>query len=115
MAAKKAAKKQTNLEKVGVWSFFIGLGIAIILGAANVQSITALLILGLIVGLLNITDHEIVPFLVACIALIIAGSALANLVSYGWLVRILSNIVVLVVPAAVIGSLKAVYALAATR
>ena len=103
------------LELVGVWSFFIGLVIAVILGATGYTSTGLLLALGVIVGLLNIADHEIVPFLVACIALIIAGSALGSLVSSLWLMRIVSNVVVLIVPAAVIASFKAVYALASTR
>ena len=113
MAAKK--ENRNVLEIVGVWSFFIGLVVAIVLGIAGITMNGLLLVLGLIVGLLNIADHEIVPFLVACIALIVSGSALASLVNMQWLIQVLTNIVVLIVPAAVIASLKAVYALAATR
>ena len=103
------------LELVGVISFFVGLAVAVIMGAMGRTATSVLLVLGLIIGLLNISDKEIVPFLVACVALIVSGPALASVVSYEWLVRILVNVVILVVPAAIIGALKAIYTLAATR
>ena len=107
------AKKVSTVETIGIWSFLIGLAIAVVLGIFGYTATTLLLVLGLIVGILNITDKEIVPFLVASIALIVVGSVSVGLP--GWISNILANIVVFVVPAALIASIKAIYALAGDR
>ncbi len=119
------AKESSMAEKVGAWSFIVGALIAVILGAiastaGTTWVIGLLLVLGVVVGLLNISDKEIVPFLVACIAFLVAAPALAAAVgsfgaTFGWLVRILTHLAVFVVPAAIIASVKAILALAATR
>ncbi len=106
--------RSTVMEKVGGWSFIIGFVVAVLLGALNMTgggTIGLLLVLGTIVGLLNVSDREIVPFLVACIALIITGS-IASVVPFAAVGRVLSNVVVFVMPAAIIASLKAIVALA---
>ncbi|MBI5392180.1 hypothetical protein HZB00_04215 [Candidatus Woesearchaeota archaeon] len=115
--------KATLMEKVGGWSFLIGLIIAIVLGLmgrTSVGSIWLLLALGLVVGLLNISDREIVPFLVACIALVVSSAGLASLPAevlgtLGWLSRILSNIVIFASGSAIVASFKAIAALASSR
>lgn len=116
------ADKKSNSrlwEKVGGWSFLAGVVIAVILGVMGERTPTTtniLLVLGLIVGLLNITGKEIVPFLVASVALIVSG--LVGGVSQalpGWLTAILANIIIFVVPAAIVASLKTIYVLAATK
>ena len=108
------AKKTSNtLDKVGSWSFIAGVIIAIIIGVVGGQAIGLLLILGTFVGLLNITSNEIVPFLIASIALVVAG-----LVQIGlplWLTGILANVVIFVVPAMILVSLKTIYSLAADK
>ena len=106
--------KSTVMEKVGSWSFIIGFIVAVVLGAVGYSVTGLLLVLGTIVGLLNISDREIVPFLVACIALIIAGSV-APAVPFLSVGRVLANVVVFVVPAAIIAALKAIIALASSR
>lgn len=109
--------KVTTMEKVGMWSFYVGALIALILGIVGDQwwTVSVLLVLGLVVGLLNVTDKEIIPFLVACIALILAGSAASGILPWMWLRNVLGNIVVFVLPAAIIGSLKAIYAVTSSR
>lgn len=109
--------KASMMEKVGVWSFYVGLLIAIIFGFIGDRTWTAgvLLVLGLIVGLLNVTDREIVPFLVACLTLIVAGGSAAALLPWNWLASILGNIVIFVIPAALLGSLKAIYVIASNK
>ena len=112
-------------QKVGAWSFIIGALIAVILGAiastaGTTWVIGLLLLLGVIVGLLNISDKEIVPFLIACVAFLAAAPALgAAVASFGttfaWLTRILVHLAVFVVPAAIIASIKAILALAGSR
>ena len=91
----------TMMEKVGGWSFIIGFLVALILGVMGTRSVGvvyALLVLGLIIGLLNISDREIVPFLVATIALVVAGSAVTGIVEVPDAVkRVLVNITIFVV------------------
>ena len=117
--------KDDMMAKVGSWSFIIGALIAVILGAiastaGTTWVIGLILVLGVIVGLLNISDREIVPFLVACVAFLVAapvfGGAVASFgTTFGWLTRILIHMAIFVVPAAIIASFKAILALAGSR
>lgn len=76
--------------------------------------LTALFALGIAVGLLNVTVRERSEFLLATVALILAGVVNLGLIPYigVWLRTVLSNIVVFVVPAAVIVALKTIWVLA---
>jgi len=105
------------MEKLGSWSFIIGLAIAVLVGLfteATGVIVTILVVLGVIVGLLNVTDKEVTSFLLASATLMLAGGAnLASIPVIGSiLTRVLSNIVVLVAPAAIIVAVKAIYGLA---
>lgn len=110
------------MEKLGNWAFLIGLIIALLVGlftAANGTVVSILVILGLIVGFLNITDKEVHSFLVASVALIVASLAAGSLASIpaigDILARILNNFVILVAPAAIVVSVKAIYGLAGSK
>lgn len=105
--------------RVGEWAFLVGVLLAIVLGlfpqALAPETVTAVLVvLGVIVGLVNITAKETHNFLLAAVALLVAGAAgYAFLpVVGGFLVSILTNIATFVAPAAIIVALKAVYELA---
>ena len=102
--------------KIGTWAFVIGLILAVIAGlipTLQTQSvILALVVLGLIVGFLNVTEKETTEFLVATIALMLVGSAGAIPVLGLMILSILSNIVAFVAPAALVVALKAIWALA---
>jgi hypothetical protein len=104
------------LAKIGFWAFIIGLILAIVGGLvapSNDAIIVILVILGLLVGLLNITGKEIMLFLVATVALIVAGGAFAPL-NAGNLGAKLDDMVRLIAtfmaPAAVVASIKALWA-----
>ncbi|MBW2992226.1 hypothetical protein KY345_03350 [Candidatus Woesearchaeota archaeon] len=105
--------------KIGHYSFLAGIALAIIAGigadliAVNIVTMI-LVILGLIVGFLNVTAKETTEFLIATVALMLAGSANLAIIPAigGYLQAILANIVVFVAPAALIVALKAVKALA---
>jgi len=113
-------------SKLGQWAFTGGVIIAIIVGifASSLSSwegnLTLLLvILGLIVGLLNITEKETTPFLIASAALMLTATSVDTLnkidlgVSLGkYLAGIVSQIAVFVAPAAVVVALKAIQSLA---
>lgn len=104
-------------QKIGEYAFLIGIVIAVLAGLLLQTGgwvAVALVVLGLIVGLLNITAKETIPFLVASIALLLARSAgLEKLPLVGtYLGAIVDNIVVFVAPAAAIVALKTVFDLA---
>ena len=108
-----------ELEQIGHWSFILGVIIAIvaglpILGVEYAETIVMILvILGVIIGFLNISEKEVYNFLIAAIALLLTGAAgLENLPAVGtYIGPILTNIATFVAPAAVIVALKAVYEL----
>ncbi|MCX8158065.1 MAG: hypothetical protein N3D73_00150 [Candidatus Diapherotrites archaeon] len=77
-----------NLEKLGSYAFIVGVAIALIVGLVtgfNIVSVDmglvsiAMVILGLIVGALNIEDKEIMGYVIAAIGLTMGSTALANL------------------------------------
>lgn len=105
--------------KAGHWAFLIGVVLAVIAGFVpqlQKPSVTwILVILGLIVGLLNITAREVQEFLVASIAVVIAADAAADIIALGLTMSvILGNIVAFVFPAALIVAFKAIWQLAST-
>ena len=99
---------------IGKWAFIIGLAIAIIAGFVVLPYVTLILVvLGLIVGVLNITDKETKDFLIAAIALTVGATSLNALPAIGAIATtIMANIVAFVVPAALLVALKSVYSLA---
>ena len=120
MAKKKATKKRRKLSGwgiIGAWSFIIGLIVALLMGIfsstqiPNSTTTIVLLVLGLIVGLLNINDKEIMPFLIAGIAFMLAAT-ISTVVPFPWIPRVMANIAVFILPAVVVGSFKAIYILA---
>ena len=117
------AKGKSNIRSmIGFWAFSIGLVVAIIVGimaalgmAASFmpEIIIVLIILGLIVGFLNITAKEILLFLVATIALIVVGGVFAPLSVFAignMLDNILALIATLMAPAAIVAAIKALWA-----
>ena len=120
------AKGKTNvLSMVGFWAFIVGLILALAVGimagigiapaALMTVVIIILVILGIIIGFLNITASEIILFLVATIALIVVGNAFTPLVALkiGVVVNIIGSILsligVLMAPAAIIAAIKALW------
>lgn len=108
-----------EIHRVAHYAFFAGLLIAIVAGffrnvVAPEVLVTTLVILGFLVGLFNLTAKETTPFLVASIALMLAGIVNLGLIpGVGIYLRsILSNIVVFVVPGAIILGMKAIWKLA---
>lgn len=116
------AKETDLLAKVGSWAFIIGVILALIVGIFNAGqaspvAISVLILLGLIVGFLNVTGRETTPFLLAALTLVLVsyfgGNVLGQIASIGtYLQSILSAIMTFVIPATIIVALKAIYALA---
>ncbi len=117
---KPAPRRQSIWPIVGTWSFYGGIALCLILGMINVPfAVTALVLgtLGLIVGLLNITNRETLGFLIAGLALNSGASALVVIletvsrgaVSSSILGAILANLTMFIAPAISVVALKALY------
>jgi hypothetical protein len=115
LANEKTTKRRMTImdERIGHWAFIVGVLLAVIAGLVAIpQSGWILAILGLVVGLLNISSKEQTGFLVAVVALIVVGAAELSLL--GPLVtEILGNLVLLAAPAGLVVALKALYSMAA--
>ena len=102
------------MQHIGRIAFIIGLALAILAGFMDFPWVWwVLAVLGLIVGLLNVTGEETQAFLLAAIGLILSASSVQQLPYVGdQLTRILSNIVVFIAPAVLIVALKSLFATA---
>ncbi|MBS3149042.1 hypothetical protein J4219_09275 [Candidatus Woesearchaeota archaeon] len=104
-------------SKVGHWLFLIGVVLAVFAALMPMlqtpKVVWILVLLGLIVGVLNITARETQEFLVAAVALVIGASAGAQIVVLPkLLIGMLGNVIAFVFPAAVVVALKAIWSLA---
>lgn|SRR3989338_2059903 len=113
-------KEENMMQKVGSWAFIIGVVLAIIAGVAGAQGAimtSVLIVLGVIVGFLNVTAKETTPFLLATVSLVIVtslgGDALGSVAIVGkYIGGVFGAIMTFVIPATIIVALKAIYALA---
>lgn len=108
--------KKSKMGMVGSWAFLIGVILAIILGALGPVAgawLIVLVVIGLIVGLLNVADKEVQPFLMSGAVLIIA-SALGQNVTGGIAIldNVLQALLAIFVPATIIVAIKNVFSLA---
>jgi len=108
-------------HKVGHYAFVGGVVIAIIAGLLQTTSTFfafSILLLGVVVGFLNVSAKEVTPFLVAAVALILAGSADFQILNIIFaplgtvLTSLFSYIKLFVAPAAMVVALKSIIALA---
>ena len=102
----KRGNSMVSKGQLGAWSFILGLALAIILAFVNVDLGWLLILLGVVVGLLNVQDKEIPNFLLASLALIGVGSAGISILG---IPLILDNVVRFVSPAMIIVAVKAIY------
>ena len=120
--AKQADTMKKLAGMIGLLAFLGGMILAVVggIGYRDYSSITlALVILGILVGLLNITGKEVLPLLIAAIALIVVGltKGFAPLDDIGGeagtkLNVIVAYIAIFITPAAIISAIRAVWALA---
>ncbi len=123
-----------EMEKIAQWAFTIFLILAVVMGLAvgymaysgdanysttNAYVLLVMLLLGLLVGFVSITTKEVMPFLIATIALVVAASAnvwyplnTIHELLYEWANAILDFIVAFAAPAAVINAIRSVFAMA---
>ncbi|MFH1222555.1 MAG: hypothetical protein V1492_05735 [Candidatus Micrarchaeota archaeon] len=140
MAEKKPVVKESAMTpKYGEWAFLLGVLLALIVGLfstylpgmASVYILAVMVLLGFVVGFLNVSEKETMAFLIATIALLSVISSWGpvaavittvatqvGLGTYGaLLVAKLANVLAMlasfVAPAALIVALKQIYELAA--
>jgi hypothetical protein len=123
-----------DLEEIARWAFVAFVFIALILGLVvgymnyngdlgysdiNAYVTLVLLVIGMLVGLVSITTKEVMPFLVATIALIVINNPAVwtplNIVHpllHYWVQAILNYFVAFAAPAALINAVRAVFAMA---
>lgn len=108
--------KTSKSNLIGSWAFLIGVVLAVILGlfgSVNQAVLVVLVIIGFIVGLLNIADKETMPFLMSGVVLIIAGSfGQAAMEVIPLLNNILQALLAIFVPATIIVAIKNVFSFA---
>ncbi|MDO8511389.1 MAG: hypothetical protein Q7S55_04445 [Nanoarchaeota archaeon] len=110
---------------LGSWSFLVGLLLAVLLGVGltgpyATQMYWVVFLLGIVVGLLNITSQEASAFLTAGTVLVLVsylgadvlGSAAQAGLGLDSLVSILQSILTLFVPATIVVAVRAVFGLA---
>jgi len=102
-------------SKIGRWAFIIGLIIAVLLGFVTFSYASLILvILGLIVGFMNVTEKEAGAFLIAAIALMLVGVAGLKALEvvgslYTWMQTVLTSFTTFVAAAAVVVSIKELF------
>jgi hypothetical protein len=103
---------------IGGWAFVIGIVIAILIGIGVPLTdtvVAVLVVLGIIIGLLNISDKEVNAFMMASIAVLLAayiGGSVLSKVPFVSLGNALMSIEAMVVPAIIIVALKEVFEIA---
>ncbi len=106
------------MPAIGFLAFALGILISVVFGIFPISQavmdtvIAILIILGLVIGFLNITSKEIIPLLIATVALVVVGRVFEP-VNYFGIGRVLNNILMLIstlmAPAAVIAAIKTIF------
>ncbi len=111
-------KRNEILDKIGIWSFYIGLVLAAIIAifqAKNpaVWATITIGLLGILVGCINVMDREVQRFLIAAIAFLISFVALSNLAMniFNWtpIATFFNLLNVFIAPATAVVALKEIW------
>ena len=120
--AKQSGAMNKLAGTIGLLAFLVGMILAIVggIGYHENSGITlALVIMGILVGVLNITGKEVLPLLIAAVALIVVGltKGFLPLDDLGGqagtkLNEIVAYIAIFITPAAIISAVRAIWAVA---
>lgn len=117
------AKKSTSdfdLKRFGHYAFIVGIIFAVVIALFDMPenvAISVLVILGLIVGLLNITARETMEFLIAALVLMVTASTTALILGSisTALIAMWRNVMTFIGPAAIVVAIKTILVLAEKR
>jgi hypothetical protein len=108
-----------ELHVIGHWLFLLGIALSVVFGLTfsdNGYVASILVVLGIVVGLLNVKANETHQFLLAALVLMVSAQTLKFVPLVGEaLLNVLEYIVILVAPAAAIISLLAIRKLASGK
>ena len=100
---------------VGKWSFIAGVVLAVLTGFLAIPNLAiVMLILGLVVGFLNISKEEVQHYLIAVIAMLVIGVSSLQALNVlgvglaGWTETILANFITFVAASGIVVSVKAI-------
>jgi len=116
--SKKRVTAKSDGKKVGHYAFIAGIVVAIIVALIpqlrGDPATWVLVILGVLVGLLNVTAKEVTEFLVAALVLLISfGLTTLTLASLNTTLGVMwGNVITFIAPAAIVVAIKAIYVLA---
>ncbi len=110
-------------NKIGSWAFLVGVILAVVFGlgltnGAAPWMVSLVFILGIVVGLLNVTAGEVHAFLTAgAVLVIVASLGSTSVAAVGgsagtYLTGLLSGIQLLFVPATIVVAVKHVFVIA---
>jgi hypothetical protein len=102
-------------NSIGGWAFLVGVILALVFAFFGQFTGWAwlLIVLGLIIGFLNISEKETQRFMFAGTVLVIVGAFAGNVfLSVTYLPEIFNNLVALFAPATVVVALKSVFEMA---
>jgi hypothetical protein len=108
-------------KSIGAWIFLIGVLLAVVIGlfpsfSSNSITLAILVIIGLVIGFMNISAGEASKFLLAGAALIIVSSmgqgAIPSGNIGGIITSVLNSLLMLFVPATIIVALRTMFAMA---
>lgn len=102
---------------VGKWAFILGIILAVLVGftgAAAPYTALILMVLGLIVGFLNVEGNEADRYLIAAVALLVIGigsvqaMSILGITLYDWVQGIMSNFIAFVGASALVVAIRAI-------
>ena len=107
-------KKKKGSGTLGSWAFLLGVVLALLFSFVSYpQYAWVLVVLGIVVGLLNITSSETYHFLLAGTALVIVGNFAGNVLeSVVFLSSVFDNLVTLFATSTIVVALKSVFDIA---
>jgi hypothetical protein len=115
----KAVTKGSMMQRVGALAFMVGMVIAVLAGfwQLSATTVSLLIVMGLLVGFLNVTSGESRGFLFTALVLVVVasegGDVLGEIQVIGnALANMTSAIVAFVIPAAIIVAFREIYSYA---
>ncbi len=110
--------KKKNENVIGAWAFLAGVVLAVIVGLLAINPTVgnwaiALVLIGIVIGLLNVSEKQTKEFMLAGTVLVIVSYfGGEGLEAVAYLNEMLTALVVLFAPATIVAALKTVFAIA---
>jgi hypothetical protein len=106
--------KKKKKGRVGSWAFLLGVILAILFAfVSSLAYLWILVVLGIVIGLLNITSNETSKFLLAGTVLVVVGYFGGSSLAYvNFLPEVFKNLVTLFATSTIVVALKSVFDLA---